>query len=106
MQTKTAVNRAKAFLNNFIGEMYDWDIDIEGSEDYDMSYNDEPYYIYFDVENHGCFTTEGKFCTEQQVNQLIEMQLSCSSKEAFDRWDNIIIFDVEENKVVVPRIRL
>lgn len=104
MNTKTAVKRAKDFLNHHIGEMYDWDIDVEeGDNDYDFSYANQPFYVYLDSENRGCFGSEGSFRTEDQVNEIISAQMGSDHRE---HWDNVIIFDVEQNKVVVPKIGL
>lgn len=106
MNTKTAVSRAKDFLDNHIGYMYDWDGDHSTNGEYDFSYSNQPFYVYLDVQNHGHFTSDGGFYTEVELNKLISLQLSCSFEETYHRWDNVIIFDIEKNKVVVPKIGL
>lgn len=100
MRTETAVKRAKAFLNSHLWDMYELD---NGEEGYDFTYNNQPFYVYYDAENHGCFSSEGKFCTENEVNEFISAQMSGDHRE---HWDNVIIFDVEKNEVVVPKIGL
>lgn len=100
MRTETAVKRAKTFLNKFLWDTYELD---DGEDGYDFSYNNQPYYVYLDSENRGCFSSEGSFHTEDQVNEIISAQMGSDHRE---HWDNVIIFDVEQNKVVVPKIGL
>ena len=89
---KIAIEKVKEFLLDvrFI------DVDEEEIEDfYDFSESHKPYFVYADFEIKGVYTNDSSFKSKEEVIEMI--------KDHYDgRWQNFVIFDVEQNKTVEP----
>jgi len=104
MKKSEAVARAKEFLNSYIGEMYGHEEKFYKNfpDDYTFSDTELPYYVYLDSENYGCFSSESAFYSKEEVENLIDGQVCSDHRE---HWDNVVIFDIENNKVVKPTLK-
>jgi hypothetical protein len=104
-----AVKRAKKFLRDYIGDLYDYPED-DFFNDYKGEYKfenpDKPYYVWLDAEYSGCYSSESAFYSLKEVLEIIKFQLREYDKESYERWDNVIIFDIAKNKVVEPKVSL
>ena len=91
--SKETVEKAKEFLLDlrFI------DVDEEEVEDfYDFSESHKPYFVYADFEIKGVYMNDSSFKSKEEVIEMI--------KDHYDgRWQNFVIFNIEQNKIVEPR---
>jgi hypothetical protein len=97
--SKIAIAKAKHFINNRMKYYCDYDMNYSDGEEFDFSNHNKSYYVYLDGEANGCFGCEGRFYSKKEITKLIDIKMS-----GIAGWDNIVIFDIKQNKIVKPKI--
>jgi hypothetical protein len=103
------VARARNFVDTTLAKLDDW----IGEEKYSecnivnnvMNFsNPRRYFVHVQHERRGCFGGEGKFMNKSDIIKMIQNQLEPLDYREIE--DRIVIFDVDRNKVVKPKIIL